>query len=146
MQADPFFATDTQLCPAYPSEAQFFRVSMSVVANSSDPLMDGCRRPGNVGVWCTPRRAWFKICWKSMIPLYLFVSRCSFKSLLRLWISVGGGEKKRTRPREIFVAVAPKVRSRRELRSRFVSITNVRNYFGGHLWRVLGSLLVQSQA
>jgi hypothetical protein len=34
-----------------------------------------------------------------------------FKSLLRLWISVGGGEKKRTRPLEIFVAVAPKVRS-----------------------------------
>src|ERR1039458_9884772 len=26
----------------------------------------------------------------------------SFKSLLRFWISVGGGEKKRTRPLEIF--------------------------------------------
>jgi hypothetical protein len=76
-----------------------------------------------------------------MIPLYLFVLRCPFfKSLLRLWISVGGGEKKRTRPREIFVAVAPKVRSRRELRSRFVSIANVRNYFRGHLWLVLRAI------
>src|ERR1019366_1281785 len=69
----------------------------------------------------------------------------SFKSLPRLWISVGGGEKKRTRPLES--SLPSRRRSVHEERSvvGFVSITNGRNYFGGHLWRVFASLLTKLQ-